>query len=332
MGARLSSGRPGAGRDRRLIFIEKLMREHREKLKQLDHIASLHELATKTVQDAERIADSLVEDTKRAAERESSRIIEEARTRARELLQKAESAAHNYDEAARKEVTQAGAEYLSTARQRLADIKRAVNDVKDALTLHRQAPISERPVPRRIRQSGRATREGAFRTGARTASYARYRSSSTELPVQRPINFIPSGINARIFPILFISIAALSSQTNRLKFTSRQARVFRSCQFPSLPRTIHVVYPANLLGPKPRSIPLDSSVFTRRRHGFHATASADDDAPIWIRTLHDYPHAIIRRGRLKSFGVSKPPTSSATKGCLTPCATYKQYVKCDQSV
>ncbi|MCH8149269.1 MAG: hypothetical protein IH987_15010, partial [Planctomycetes bacterium] len=35
-----------------VIFVEKLMRQHRESLKQLDHIASLHELATKMVQDA----------------------------------------------------------------------------------------------------------------------------------------------------------------------------------------------------------------------------------------------------------------------------------------
>ena len=115
-----------------VIFIEKLMREHREKLKQLDHIASLHELATKTVQDAERIANTLLEDTKRDVEAQSSLIIKEAKTRAGELLQDAETAAHSYDEAARKEVTQARAQYLSKARQRLADIEGAINDVKDA--------------------------------------------------------------------------------------------------------------------------------------------------------------------------------------------------------
>ena len=42
-----------------VIFVEKMMRQHRDSLKQLDHIAALHELATKTVEDAEQLSSDI---------------------------------------------------------------------------------------------------------------------------------------------------------------------------------------------------------------------------------------------------------------------------------
>ena len=70
-----------------VVFVEKLMSQHRESLKQADHLASLHELAAMTVEEAERMAASIKEEARKEVEAESARITAEARARAEQVYQ-----------------------------------------------------------------------------------------------------------------------------------------------------------------------------------------------------------------------------------------------------
>ena len=72
------------------VFVEKLMSQHRERLKHLDHVDALRELASETIGEAEQLAAGIKEKAKKESEAESLRIVAEAKKRAKELLAEAD--------------------------------------------------------------------------------------------------------------------------------------------------------------------------------------------------------------------------------------------------
>ena len=72
-----------------VIFVEKMMREHREKNDQLKHIKALHRLAQKTVEDAEQLANSVKAEAKATSETEADSVMSEADARAKEIIDEA---------------------------------------------------------------------------------------------------------------------------------------------------------------------------------------------------------------------------------------------------
>ena len=115
-----------------VIFVEKLMRQHRESLKQLDHIPSLHELAKKTVQEAETQAASTREEAKRNADAEYTRIIAEAKEKAQEVLQEADRTASDRVEAAGAKIAEMEAGFRKKTQQRMARIDSALRALQES--------------------------------------------------------------------------------------------------------------------------------------------------------------------------------------------------------
>ena len=66
------------------------MSQHRESLKQADHISTLHKLASLTVEEAQELASNIRATAKREAESEASRVLADAQSRAKEILESAE--------------------------------------------------------------------------------------------------------------------------------------------------------------------------------------------------------------------------------------------------
>ena len=115
-----------------VIFIERLMREYREGLEQLDHVSSLRALATKTVEEAERLASNIRDEARRGSEAASAKIIAEAREKAQVILQEAEIASREMVEAARRKVTAIEGESLKRTRQRIVEIDSALRALKES--------------------------------------------------------------------------------------------------------------------------------------------------------------------------------------------------------
>ena len=115
-----------------VIFVEKLMRSHRERVKQLDHIDSLHQLATKTVEDAERMSETIMRDAGKASEAESSRLTTEAQSQAADVLEKAQTAAQQLVEAARAQAVELHKEHKSRLQHHLSEIDSALVALKEA--------------------------------------------------------------------------------------------------------------------------------------------------------------------------------------------------------
>ena len=115
-----------------VIFVEKMMRQHRDSLKQLDHIAALHDLATKTVKDAEQLASDIKEQGRVEAEPESVKTVDEATAQAKEMLERAESAVKEHAEVAKSRIASLDEEYGRRAQERLAEIEAALQSLKEA--------------------------------------------------------------------------------------------------------------------------------------------------------------------------------------------------------
>ena len=71
-------------------FVEELMARHREVEARLEHIDSLHELATRTLQDAQALAEDIKERAKKETDEYAQEIISKADEQARALVEGAE--------------------------------------------------------------------------------------------------------------------------------------------------------------------------------------------------------------------------------------------------
>ena len=136
-----------------VIFVEKLMRQHRESLKQLDHIASLYELATKTVEDAETLAASVKEEAKTESEAEFSRIIDDANEKALGILEQAEKTASERVEGTRAEAAAISAESRERTRERLARIDSALRALEEAAVRELSTRMPSHYIGKHLQQS-----------------------------------------------------------------------------------------------------------------------------------------------------------------------------------
>ena len=113
-----------------VIFVERLMRQHRERLKQLDHITSLHELAKKTVQDAESLSSNIVAGARRESETDFARAIAAAKGKAHETIEEANLAASELTEAAHASVAIMEADSRLAVLERVSKIDTALQELK----------------------------------------------------------------------------------------------------------------------------------------------------------------------------------------------------------
>ena len=128
-----------------VVFVEKLMSQHRESLKQADHLASLHELAAMTVEEAERMAASIKEEARKEVEAESARITAEARARADQVLEVAEKEA---EAGAARAVSKAS----STAREVEGEAEQAAKKQREAADRARAAAFDAELLRKELRE------------------------------------------------------------------------------------------------------------------------------------------------------------------------------------
>ncbi len=115
-----------------VIFVEKLLGRHRERVEQLDHISALNELATKTVEDAQTLARSIEEEARAKAASESEKVIEEARREAESIVEAARRAAADLARDAAADVESMRADSRDALRERVRRIDAALKAVEDA--------------------------------------------------------------------------------------------------------------------------------------------------------------------------------------------------------
>jgi len=83
-------------------FVEELMTRHRRVAERLEHIDSIHELATRTLQDAQALAEDINEKGKKETDEYAQEIISKARDQALAIVEVAEKRALNLIEDAKK--------------------------------------------------------------------------------------------------------------------------------------------------------------------------------------------------------------------------------------
>ena len=115
-----------------VIFVEKLLGRHRERLHQLDHITALNELATKTVEDAQALARSIEDDARSKAASDSEEITEQARREAEAIVEAARRAAADMVRNAAADVESMQADSQAALRERVQKIDSALKAVEDA--------------------------------------------------------------------------------------------------------------------------------------------------------------------------------------------------------
>ena len=93
---------------------------------------SLHELAKKTVEEAEGLARGIRQEASREAEAESSRILAEAEESAREILEDGDRAAAEQARAASVRLANIQAEFQRSAQERVAEIDAALKVLKES--------------------------------------------------------------------------------------------------------------------------------------------------------------------------------------------------------
>ena len=158
-----------------VTFVEKMMSQHRKSLNQADHISTLHKLASLTVEEAQELASNIRATAKREAESEASRVLADAQSRAKEILESAEYTVKSQTRAAsRLRKAAAAMEALRQAQlARFDEIDAEATDAQgvgppgalytDEVSLSRQAPGAERTVRGRIRGVHQGSANGAVR-------------------------------------------------------------------------------------------------------------------------------------------------------------------------
>jgi len=138
-----------------VIFVERLMRRHRERLKQLDHVTSLHELAKKTVQDAESLSSNIVAGARRESETELAKAIAEANGKAQETIEEANLAARELAEATRASVAIIEANSRLAILKRISTIESSLQELKESAVEELSTRMSSHYVGKHLYQSVR---------------------------------------------------------------------------------------------------------------------------------------------------------------------------------
>lgn len=115
-----------------VIFVEKLLGRHRERVQQLDHISALNELATKKVEDAQELARSIEDEARARVRSESEQVVEEARREADSIVAAARRAAAEIVSRGAADVESMRAESRAALRERTQKIDAALKAVEDA--------------------------------------------------------------------------------------------------------------------------------------------------------------------------------------------------------
>ena len=115
-----------------VIFVEKLLGRHRERVQQLDHISALNELATKTVEDAQALALSIEEEARARADSEMEKVVADARREAESIVAAGRRAAAELVSNAAADVESMKAESRVALRERTQKLDTALKAVEDA--------------------------------------------------------------------------------------------------------------------------------------------------------------------------------------------------------
>lgn len=101
------------------LFVEELMSRYQASLDKSSHIEPLHELARKSVEEAERFASEIRERGEQDGQRRATEIISEAEHSGQEIIQRAFRAANAIEEESRAKV-----------RERIADLETTFSTMK----------------------------------------------------------------------------------------------------------------------------------------------------------------------------------------------------------
>jgi transcriptional regulator of nitric oxide reductase len=136
-----------------VIFVQKLMADQRKAQKKLDQLDSLHELATKTIQDAERLAQGLKREAEAQGQARAVTIIAEAEAKAKDIVAEAQRKTEAAVEAGRQRGAALEAESRRKVLLRMGQIEAALREASDAATKEMAGRMSTHYIGKYLHQS-----------------------------------------------------------------------------------------------------------------------------------------------------------------------------------
>lgn len=171
-----------------VIFVEKLMADQRKAQKKLDQLDSLHELATKTIQDAERLAQGLKREAESKGQASSVAIIADAEAKAKQIVAEAQRKAEAAVEAGRQRGAALEAESRRKVLLRMGQVEAALSEVSDAATKEMAGRMSTHYIGKYLHQSVHflAAFERLVREAQRDLAVEERETTSAAKGAQRP--------------------------------------------------------------------------------------------------------------------------------------------------
>ena len=136
-----------------VVFVERLMSEHRESLDKLEHVDTLHRLAAKTIEDARKVAAGIKREARQEAEAEGGEILVAARAHAQKILDAADVEAAERIAALDGGPDDAEVEWRRQLHLRLSRIDSAFRGLEAAAAKALSGKISPRYLDKYLRQS-----------------------------------------------------------------------------------------------------------------------------------------------------------------------------------
>jgi hypothetical protein len=104
-----------------VLFVEGLMSREKEGLDKLQHVEALHELARRTVEDAEKIAVAARDEGLRLSEEQAGRIVSTAQQQAQDVVDQSAKAAQERAEQLVEEIVEAAATRVASLEASLSE-------------------------------------------------------------------------------------------------------------------------------------------------------------------------------------------------------------------
>lgn len=120
-------------------FVEEMMSRHKDADERLEHIDSLHRLATDTLQEAQELAESYKSDGRKQSDEEAQTVVTEATERARVIVERAEKQARELKTEAKTASEREAASAMLVAETKAKELivsaqasaQRRLNDAND---------------------------------------------------------------------------------------------------------------------------------------------------------------------------------------------------------
>lgn len=136
-----------------VIFVERLLEDQRKTLKKLEHLDSLHDLATQTIEDAEKLAAGLRKEGEMEGQARAARIQMEAEAEARQVVADAEATAEAILSEARQKAAATQVESRRKAMVRLGQLEDALKNVSEEAVNELAGRMPSHYIGKYLRQS-----------------------------------------------------------------------------------------------------------------------------------------------------------------------------------